>query len=302
VEHRSIRFFSEGLALDGELYVPPGLAPDERRPALVGCSGYTGLMSIHPARFARAFVPEGYVCFAFDYRGFGKSEGSRGRLVPQEQVEDVRSAVSFLETVPEVDSERLALLGWALGGGVAIAAGADDPRVGAVVAVNPVADGERSTRRLHSEDSWSRLSERLAADRRRRALEREAELVDPFEILPLDEVTREYVEDELFKTDGFGTRIALESADLLFRFRPVEAVHRLAPRPLLLVHGSANRLYLPSESEELYRRAGEPKRLELVEGGHTEWMYDDHPTFKRLVEIIREFLADALAGEPIGRR
>ncbi len=302
MEHRSIRFFSEGLALDGELYVPPGLAPDERRPALVGCSGYTGLMSIHPARFARAFVPEGYVCFAFDYRGFGKSEGSRGRLVPQEQVEDVRSAVSFLETVPEVDSERLALLGWALGGGVAIAAGADDPRVGAVVAVNPVADGERSTRRLHSEDSWSRLSERLAADRRRRALEREAELVDPFEILPLDEVTREYVEDELFKTDGFGTRIALESADLLFRFRPVEAVHRLAPRPLLLVHGSANRLYLPSESEELYRRAGEPKRLELVEGGHTEWMYDDHPTFKRLVEIIREFLADALAGEPIGRR
>jgi len=86
------------------------------------------------------------------------------------------------------------------------------------------------------------------------------------------------------------------------------AARRIAPRPVLVVHGSENRLHLPEESEALYRRAREPKRQLLLEGsGHTEWMFDDHPTFQQLVVSILEFFESALAGidasitqEPVG--
>jgi pimeloyl-ACP methyl ester carboxylesterase len=296
MQRRPVGFWADGLRLDAELYLPEPLTPDERRPAVVPLSGYTGLKDIHPARFARALVPHGFACLAFDYRGFGRSQGRAGRLVPQEQVEDARAAVGFLETVAEVDPDRMGLVGWALGGGIAIAEAADDERVKAVVAVNAIGDGERSTRAMHDEASWRNLLARIDEDRRRRATSGASELVSPFEIVRLDAVTRTYVDAELYKTDGYGADVSLESADYLLRFRPELVVGRVAPRPLLLVHGAENRLHFPVESEELYRRAGEPRRLILLEGrGHTEWMLDDDPTFAHVVELIKDFLAEGLA-------
>src|SRR5215211_4680651 len=118
---RSVSFESSGLRLDGDLHSPERSA-DERLPGVVVCSGYQGLKDIHPARFARSLVPAGFLCLGFDYRGFGKSEGRQGRLFPQEQVEDTLAAVGFLASAPEVDSARIALVGWGLGGGIVIAA------------------------------------------------------------------------------------------------------------------------------------------------------------------------------------
>ena len=85
--------------------------------------------------------------------------------------------------------------------------------------------------------------------------------------------------------------MSLESADFLLRFRPERVVHRIAPRPLLLVHGAENRLHRPEESRSMFELAEEPKALDLLEGaGHTEWMFDDHPTFLRLARRVRDFL------------
>ncbi len=41
----------------------------------------------------------------------------------------------------------------------------------------------------------------------------------------------------------------------------------------------------------MFELAEEPKALDLLEGaGHTEWMFDDHPTFLRLARRVRDFL------------
>lgn len=298
MQQRRISFFSDGLRLDGDLYLPDDLAPGERRPGVITCSGYQGLKVIHPERFARALVPAGYVCLAFDYRGFGSSDGPRGRLVPQEQIEDVRAAITFLQAVPEVDPERIGLIGWALGGGVVIATAADDPRVRCVATLSAIADGARSVRFQHDEESWNRLLGHIEADRERRMRYGSSELVHPFEIVRLDGVTNEYVDDELYRAPGFGMDVTLESADFLNRFRPGLVVDRISPRPLLLIHGEDNALHSADESRDLYERAGEPKELMLLEGtGHTEWAFDDHPTFLHVAERIREFLAESLAGQ-----
>jgi pimeloyl-ACP methyl ester carboxylesterase len=298
IDRRPVTFFSEGLRLDGEVYLPADLRAGERRKAVIPLSGYQGLKGLQPARFARALVPLGYVCLAFDYRGFGRSEGPRGRLVPQEQVEDARAAISFMETVPEVDPGAISLIGWALGGGVAIVTAADDPRVRCVVAMNAIGDGERSVRFMHDEASFQALHDRVQADRQKRALDGKSELVHPFDIVRLDSLTKEYVDAELYPEPGFGSEVSLESADLLFRFRPAGVVERIAPRPLLLVHGQDNRLHSVDESRDLYEHAREPKRLVLLEGsGHTDWMFDDHPVFRHVIELTDAFIKEALKAQ-----
>lgn len=291
---REVEFFADGRRLHGDLYLPAGTGGSP--PVLIACSGYLGLKDIHPARFARALAPRGWACLCFDYRGFGRSDGERGRIVPQEQAEDLRAAVSFLETVPDVDATRLGIIGWALGGAVAIAAAADDVRVRAVAAINAIASGQRTTRALHSNGSWEVLTHAIAADRRRRVSGAPSQLIPPFDLVRLPPVTRAYVESDLRPAPGFGSPVSLEAAEWLLRFRPEELVARISPRPLLLIHGADNDLYDAEETERLYAAAGEPREKVLLAGlGHTEWMRDDDPAFMALAERLSAFFANALA-------
>jgi pimeloyl-ACP methyl ester carboxylesterase len=288
-----VEFFADGLRLDGDLYLPTGTA--EPPAVLIACSGYLGLKGIHPARFARVLVPRGWACLCFDYRGFGDSGGERGRIVPQEQAEDLRAAVSFLEGVADVDASRLGVIGWALGGAVAIAAAADDERIGAVASINGIASGEDSTRALHDASGWKALNAAIDLDRRQRAIGEPSRLIAPFDLLPLPPVTRAYVERELLTLPDYGSQVSLEAAEWHLRFRPTELVARIAPRRLLLLHGADNDLYGAGESERLYAAAGEPRELVLLPGlGHTEWMHDDDPAFAGVANRLDAFFGDAL--------
>lgn len=292
-----LAFFSNGHRLDADLHLPD----DETGtpyPVVIPCSGYQGLKVIHPERFARALTKRGYAVLAFDYRGFGLSEGERGRLVPQEWAEDVRAAVDRASSHPDLDAGRLALLGWGLGGGVVVAEAAEDPRVRVVVACNGIADGYRSTRNMHDEGSWDELVKRMEADRGHRTSTGRSEITSPWDIvrLDLDSRTDQYVGDELYRAPGFGSGVTLESAEYLLRFQPAAAAHRISPRPLLVVHGSENQLHRPEEAQHLYDAAGEPKRLELLDGhGHTEWMADEDPVFQQMVELIDGFIREAFS-------
>lgn len=294
---RTMPFFSNGCRLDADLHLPDDGGVGAPYPVVIPASGYQGLKVIHPERFARALTKLGYAVLAFDYRGFGASEGERGRLVPQEWADDVRAAVDRVCVEPDLDADRVCLLGWGLGGGVVVAAAADDSRVRAVAAVNCVADGTRSTRRMHDENSWRSLIERVAADRGKRATDGRSEITSPWDIvrLDLDGKTDGYVGEELYKAPGFGAGVNLESADYLLRFSPEEMVHRIAPRPVLIVHGAENRLHTPDEAQSLYDHAREPKQLVQLEGaGHTEWMFDEHPTFETLIGHLDRFFAESM--------
>jgi len=293
-DRESIRFFSDGQRLDGELWYPPSSAPSA---VVVPCSGYLGLKALQPARFARALVPRGYACLCFDYRGFGFSDGERGRLVPGEQVEDIRAAVDFLCSRDDTASPPLVLLGWGLGGALVIAEAAHDSRVAAVVALNAIADCYRTTRALHDDTSWAALIERLERDRVERLRYGRSALIPAFELVPLRGSTRDYVETELYKDSGFGFPVTCHSSEQLLRFSIEHLVGRIAPRPLFLAHGTVNDLYPPEEAQRLYDLAGEPRELHLLEGaGHSEWMHDGHETFQQLIGLIDDFLQRSLGG------
>src|SRR5260370_13516050 len=79
-----------------------------------------------PGRFAEA----GIAAVVFDYRSFGASGGEpRQRLFPREQIEDYRSALTWLSLQPEIDADRLGVWGSSFSGGHVLHVAAYDPRV-----------------------------------------------------------------------------------------------------------------------------------------------------------------------------
>jgi hypothetical protein len=79
------------------------------------------------AREAAALAERGIASLRISFRGFGKSDGDTGATTIDQQVEDALAAVEFLRTQDGVDPDRLGLLGFSLGGGVAILAAVERP-------------------------------------------------------------------------------------------------------------------------------------------------------------------------------
>jgi len=92
--------------------------------------------------YAERFAAAGIAALAFDYRHWGDSEGEPRRLasVPR-QLADWRAAVAHGRGLEGVDPDRIAVWGMSLGGGHALRTAARDPRIAAVVAFVPMADG-----------------------------------------------------------------------------------------------------------------------------------------------------------------
>jgi len=72
---------------------------------------------------------EGWFVFGFDYCGFGNSEGKRNRHRPLEQAQNTYDALSYLQTVPGIDPERLEIYGISFGGANGVWVTAHDERV-----------------------------------------------------------------------------------------------------------------------------------------------------------------------------
>jgi hypothetical protein len=298
---REHTFYSDGVRLDGLLQLPDRPATSGRYPAIVLCSGYQGLKELIPAKFWGPLTEAGFACFAFDYRGFGTSDGQRGRLLPEEWIEDIQNAVTFLQQQPELDPERVGLLGWGFGGGVVVSAAARDERVKAVACLNGVGDGGRAVRRASPPGAWETIQGWIAEDRVRRVLTGVSRLVSPWAVVPLDPVTQVVVTDEMYgEHDRFGTDVSLQSAEAYYAFRPELEADRISPRPLLLIHGARNGLHLVDEARSLYEYAGQPKELiELPDAVHLDWIQPGDPQREAIFARLIDWFAGHLQADPL---
>ena len=107
---RKMEFYSNCYRLAAALYLPDDYEEGQKLPCIIPNSGYMGLNEIYPALFARALTKRGFACFGFDYRGFLDNGGPAGVCKLDEQVEDIRNAVTFAGTLAEVDTDRIGLL------------------------------------------------------------------------------------------------------------------------------------------------------------------------------------------------
>ena len=259
-------FTSPGYELSAILYRPAGERPD-RLPGVVLCQGFGGFKEGTPPKLATHLAAHGYVVLSFDYRGFGASEGPRGRLDPFGQVQDIRDAITYLGDLEDVDDSRIGLYGTSFGGALVSYAAAVEPRVKSVVATVPVTHGERWLRSLRRHWEFEEFLDEIEADRHERVRTGRSRLVDKYHIMVPDPQTTEYYAGVVREQPELAhAQITLESVERIMEFRPVDVAHLIAPRPLLVIAAERDILVQPSEATRLYEAALEPKRLVTMPG------------------------------------
>ena len=268
---QAVTFYSEGCRLSGDLYLPEGLPARERRAGIVLCHGYTGVKDLYLPDTARVLNAAGYIVLTFDYKGWGASEGPRSRLAPYSRVADVQAALTFLGLQSNVDAARLGVYGTSYGGATVVWVGAVDPRVKCVVSVVGIGNGRRWMRSVRRPDEWFDLLDRAKADREKRVGDGDSELVDRAQILLPDRQSAELAAAARRANPAAVNELPLEFIDDTLGFHPEWVVDRIAPRPILFITTDGDRLVPPEESEALFARAGEPKKLVTLRGfGHYE--------------------------------
>jgi fermentation-respiration switch protein FrsA (DUF1100 family) len=214
---------------------PPGTAPSSL--AVVAAHGRAGdrrdLLSQ-----AETFHGLGASVLLFDFRDHGVSDGaSRGMSLGYREAQDISAAVRYLKEVHGY--RRVVVVGESLGASSAILAAAEDGAIDAVIAESPIAEFETFIRSA----GWQSILRISLLGRLPAPPLWWARTVRAFTL----------------------HRVGAESLR-----EPVDVVERIAPRPLLIVHGAADDVVDPAHAERLYARAGGPKSLWIVPGAtHT---------------------------------
>jgi len=115
------------------------------------CHGFTGHKGEDHRLFvtaAREFARSRLVVLRFDFRGSGDSDGAFSEMTVSGEIEDATAALDFLTAQPEVDADRIGVLGLSLGGCVAACLAGRDERVKALVLWAAVARPDRLYERL----------------------------------------------------------------------------------------------------------------------------------------------------------
>jgi dipeptidyl aminopeptidase/acylaminoacyl peptidase len=254
-----VQFYSTGDPVAGILRAPDGPANGA---AIVQGPGWLGLKDAKLyLPYHEALTDAGFTVLIFDYRGFGDSGGDRGTLSPRMQLEDLINAVTYLETRPGIDGDRISAFGsGGTGGGNAVLLAATDPRIRCAVSQVPVADGADWLRRMRAtEDDWEAFLERLAEDRRDRVLTGRGEMVHPREEIMIPSQERRQTDVKKDVDGRVPTSVPLAAAEEIMAYRPVAAAPRVEALMIIAVDGD---VVTPTDhAEDLFAAAGNPKKL-----------------------------------------
>ena len=292
-----IRYFSgPGYGLSAVITIPDAHDRSQRHPGVILCQGYAGLKEALMPAVAERLAAEGYVTLRFDYRGFGESEGPRHRLIPLEQIEDIRNGLTCLGVRPEVDPNRLAIWGTSFGGAHAAYAAAVDERVRCVVSVVGVGDGERWLRCLRREWEWQEFVKELDDDRNQRVLSGQSRRVHPYHIMETTPEGWEFWKETVAANPERGeVEMPLECADAIIEYKPETVAHEIGC-PALYVSAELDTLTPLEEQMNLYENSPEPRDYVVIPEVNHHDIYKE-PHLSHLMDLsvawFDEYLKEA---------
>lgn len=264
MERQDVIFDGDGVKLHGWLWPAPADAPGPVG-AIVLSHGFSAVLEMGLADYAQVFAQAGFACLAYEHRGYGRSGGwPRLETNPWAQVEDMRAAISYVRTLPDVDPQRIGLWGTSYSGGHALTVAALDRRVRCVVAQVPLVSGSRTF------DSWvpaakrERFMQRLADERDARA----RGLAPPLTPAGLPGSETEEWARAVDTAGVYPNAITLRSLELMRAYEPISFVSWIAPTPLLMIVADRDTQTPVAWQREAFELAGEPKKLVTLPGRH----------------------------------
>ena len=261
-----ITFGSEGTALRGTFYAGQGQG---LRPTVVMAHGFAAVAAqLEPQ--ATRFAAAGYNVFTWDHAGFGRSDGfPRQEVDPPRQLRGYRDAVSVARTLPGVDPDRIGLWGSSFSGGHVLQAGGLDPRIKVVVSQAPFT---AVWALLHLRSDAAEFTAALFAEREARTAGAPPTMLPIVAAEPDSPCAFPGQEGwAWFSSTGGPTwrnEVSLSSFENVRAYEPALWIEKIAPRPLLMIVTSNDVVTPTAHALEAFARAGEPKQLLRIEGGH----------------------------------
>ncbi|MEV0167941.1 alpha/beta hydrolase [Nonomuraea fuscirosea] len=288
-----VDFNADGLTLAGDLRVPGGQGP---WPGLVFTGPFTGVRDQVTGLYAARLAERGYATLAFDHRNWGDSDGRpRRHEDPQGKLHDLRAAVSFLRSRPEVDAERIGVVGICLGGGYALKFAAFDPRVRVFAGIAGAYNNPYAMRSgMDYQEALAALTEVVERQDRGGPVEYVPAVAERGEAAMPGDEPYAYYGSERGATPLWANEVTRASVLELLTMDNVMGSDFLSPKPALIVHGVVDRFCSPEGAEEAFKRLDQPKRIVWLDAQRHIDLYDREPYVGQAVEATAGFLAEHL--------
>jgi fermentation-respiration switch protein FrsA (DUF1100 family) len=252
--------------------------------------------------YASRLADAGYVTLAFDHRNFGDSEGEpRQHEDPSGKLADLRDGVTYLTTRPEVDADRIGIVGVCLGGGYAVRAAAFDPRLRAGAGIGGAYNSPHRLRDRLGADGFRELLGGAVENLAREALGGEtaylpAVSLDGPALMPGDEPYA-YYGTARSTSAVWENRMTAASRFQLITLDSLGAAG-LVDTPFLVVHGTTDLYCTPEGAQATFDALRGPKELAWIDSANHIDIYDRPELVEPAVEKTVEFFATHLA--PVG--
>jgi uncharacterized protein len=299
---RDVEFQSGGETVRGWLYVPDGASGPV--PLVVMAGGWCYVKELVQPHYADAFEAAGLAVLLFDYRNFGSSDGARRQHIdPVAQIEDYKNAISFAETLDEVDAERIGVWGLSYSGGHVLVVAATDPRVNCVSSQIPVVDGYRNMRRVHGTLGFRKFEAAILADRRRRFRDGDEgyfphaapDNVAEISSWPFPETYETFKELKAREAPAYENKSTIESAELLMSYSVWPYVPRILDTPTLVIVAERDDLTLWDLEIEVFNALPTTKKKLVTIGDSTHMtLYSDRSLLDQASQASTEWFAEYL--------
>ena len=304
-EPKKVEFRSEGYKIVGNLFRPDNFKEGERLAAVVMVGPMTGVKEQVAGLWADRLSKAGFVALTFDHRNFGESEGTpRQHEDTGKKIEDLKNAISFLGSLPDVDATNIGACGISMGGGYVLQSAAWDRRIKAVsIVASGLNLGDTFLEMIGKEALVKRLEE-LNYSRQKHYETGEVQYIPA---VATGGKPAAMTGDEPFEYYGTSrswspwwvNRYTTESIENLMSFNAVPYAHHVAPTPLLIIHGKNDKYCLPKFAQEVYDKAGEPKEVMWIDVPNHIDLYDVERYIEPAINKTVEWFSKYLKGEPV---
>ena len=293
-----VEFNAEGTTLRGWLYRPDG---DDPVPGVVMAHGFSAVKEMYLDAFAEVFAEAGLAALVFDNRNFGASDGEpRYEIDPWAQVRDYRHAITYMQTLPGIDRDRIGAWGTSYSGAHVIVLGAIDKRIKAAACQVPLISGSENGRRLIRSDFMAGVRAAFDADREARYAGKEPAMIPVVDenplapsALPTPDSWKWFTETGKTRAPSWHNAVTLRSVEMFLEYEPGAYISRVSPTPLLMVVAARDHLTVSDLAIDAYEQAREPKKLVILPGGHFDAYIAD---FEVSSAAARDWLVQHLIG------
>jgi len=304
VDHEKITFKNRyGITLVADLYLPKNRG-NGRLPAIVVGGPFGAVKEQSSGLYAQTMAERGFITLAFDPSYTGESSGEpRNIASPDINTEDFSAAVDFIGLRPEVDRERIGVIGVCGWGGMALNAVASDKRVKAVVASTMYDMTRVMSKGYNDSVTLEQRTQALEQMSRQRWVDAEkgTPAYQPAYNAAVTADSPQFMIDyhDYYSTPRGYHKRAVNSGNAWSQTTPLSFMNmpiltyiaEISPRPVLFIHGEkAHSLYF---AQTAYAAAAEPKELIIIPGASHTDLYDkvDIIPFDKLQSFFDQHLS-----------